>query len=160
MGFAKTTFEDIAQRAGLSRTLLDRLFKDTEDIDRAVFADWLVSRHPDAIEVSNGPGSPHERLLRVCRARVIEPWAEMVGAPMGSEFLAACGRIDPESEVLHRKVALDCVTAVRGDAESAAVFVRALDALLADRPSVATLEQHTRVLATRFAPQIRKTVRS
>ena len=57
-GFAKTAFEDIAKRAGLSRTLLYRLFKDKEDIYRAVFVDWLVSRHPAATDAANGPGSP------------------------------------------------------------------------------------------------------
>ncbi len=155
-GFAKTAFEDIARRAGLSRTLLYRLFKDKEDIYRAVFVDWLVSRHPAAMEVANGPGRPFERLLSVCRLVAIEPWAEMVGAPMGSEFLTACERIDPASEALHRKVALECVTAILGDKASAEVFLLALDGLLADQPSVEILEQRTKVLATRFAPQTRR----
>ena len=43
-GFAKTTFEDIAKRANLSRTLLYRDFKDKEAIYQAVFVDWLISR--------------------------------------------------------------------------------------------------------------------
>src|SRR5215813_8781952 len=107
-GFAKTSFEDIAKRASLSRTLLYRIFKDKEDIYRAVFVDWLVSRHPDAKQAAQGPGSAYERLVNVCRLMALEPWAEMVGAPMGSEFLEACERIDPESDALHRKVTLNC----------------------------------------------------
>src|SRR5499426_4330431 len=110
-GFAKTSFEDIAKRANLSRTLLYRIFGDKEEIYRAVFVDWLVSRHPAAKRAAKGPGSPYERLLSVCRLMALEPWAEMVGAPMGREFLEFCDRIDPESEALHRKVALECVTA-------------------------------------------------
>lgn len=160
-GFAKTAFEDIARRAGLSRTLLYRLFKDKEDIYRAVFVDWLVSRHPAAREAANGMGNANQRLFGVCRLMVIEPWAEMVGAPMGSEFLAACERIDPETDALHRKVALDCVAAVLNDEESAEVFLLALDGLLADQPSVEVLEQRTKVLAARFAPPTtKKAVRS
>jgi AcrR family transcriptional regulator len=151
-GFAKTAFEDIARRAGLSRTLLYRLFKDKEDIYRAVFVDWLVSRHPAAKEAANGPGSAYERLLGVCRLMVLEPWAEMVGAPMGSEFLEACERIDPESEALYRNVALECVASILGDDASAEVFLLALDGLLADRPSMEVLEQRTQLLAARFAP--------
>ena len=158
-GFAKTAFEDIAKRAGLSRTLLYRLFKDKEDIYRAVFVDWLVSRHPAARRAAKGPGSPRERLLGVCRLMVLEPWAEMVGAPMGSEFLAACERIDPESEALHRKVALECIASILGDAASAEVFLLALDGLLADVPASEVLEQRTRVLAERFAPPRKKAVR-
>lgn len=155
-GFAKTAFEDIAKRAGLSRTLLYRLFKDKEDIYRAVFVDWLVSRHPAAREVAKGPGSQYERLLGVCRLMALEPWAEMVGAPMGSEFLAACERIDPESEALHRKVALESFASILGDEASSEVFLLALDGLFADEPSVEVLEQRTKVLAGRFAPPTRK----
>ena len=150
-GFAKTAFEDIAKRAGLSRTLLYRIFEDKEDIYQAVFVDWLVSRHPAAKEAANGPGSAYERLLSVCRLMVLEPWAEMVGAPMGSEFIEACERIDPESEALYRKVVLECVAAILGDEASAEVFLLALDGLLADQPSMQVLEQRTQLLAARFA---------
>jgi TetR/AcrR family transcriptional regulator, transcriptional repressor of aconitase len=155
-GFAKTSFEDIAKRAKLSRTLLYRIFKDKEDIYRAVFADWLISRHPAAKQASNGPGSSYRRLLRVCRLMVFEPWAEMVAAPMGSEFLEACERIDPESEARHRKVALECVAAILGDRASAEVFLLALDGLLADQPAMELMEQRTQLLAARFAPRSSK----
>src|SRR6185437_10736379 len=94
-GFAKTSLEDIARRAGLSRTLLYRTFKDKEAIYLAVFADWLVSRHPAAKQAAEGPGSAYERLLAVCRLLVLEPWAEMAGTPMGGEFLETCALIDP-----------------------------------------------------------------
>lgn len=155
-GFAKTSFEDIAKRAGLSRTLLYRCFKDKEDIYRAVFVDWLVSRHPTAKAAANGPGSAYERLLSVCRLLALEPWAEMVGAPMGSDFIQACERIDPESEALYREIALECVAAILGDEASAEVFLLALDGLLGDQPSVEVLELRTQLLAARFAPRSSK----
>jgi AcrR family transcriptional regulator len=155
-GFAKTAFEDIAKRAGLSRTLLYRTFKDKEDIYRAVFVDWLISRHSAAKEAANGPGSAYERVMAVCRLMVLDPWSEMVGAPMGSEFLAACERIDPKSEALHRKVALVCIAEILGDKASAEVFLLALDGLLADQPAIEVLERRTRLLAARFAPHERE----
>ena len=159
-GFAKTSFEDIARRARLSRTLLYRIFRDKEEIYRAVFVDWLVSRHPAARKAAKAPGSPYDRLLGVCRLMVLEPWAEMVGAPMGREFLEACERIDPESEALHRKVAHECVAAILGDRASAEVFLLALDGLLADLPSIEVLERRTQLLASRFVPPAKKGKRS
>ena len=159
-GFAKTSFEDIAKRANLSRTLLYRIFKDKEDIYRAVFADWLISRRPAAKRAAKGPGSRYARLLNVCRLLALEPWAEMVGAPMGREFLEACERIDPESEALYRKVAHECIAAVLDDKASAEVFLLALDGLLADQPSIAVLEQRTELLAARFASRASKIPRS
>jgi TetR/AcrR family transcriptional regulator, transcriptional repressor of aconitase len=155
-GFSKTAFEDIAKRANLSRTLLYRIFKDKEEIYQAVFVDWLVSRHPAAKQTAEGPGSRYERLLSVCRLMALEPWAEMVGAPMGPEFLEVCERIDPESEALYREVMHECVAAILGDEASAEVFLLALGGLFADQPSMEALEQRTQLLAARFAPRTSK----
>jgi hypothetical protein len=113
--------------------------------------DWLVSRHPAAKQAAKGLGSRYERLLSVCRLLALEPWAEMVGTAMGSEFLEACERIDPESEALYRKVAHECVGAILSDKASTEVFLLALDGLFADQPSMEALEQRTRLLAARFA---------
>ena len=149
-GFAKTSLEDIAKRASLSRTLLYRLFKDKEDIFKAVFADWLVSRHPEARKAAKAPGNSYDRLLNVCRLMVLEPYADMVGTPMGSEFFDACERLDPEIDALHRKVALQCVASILGNEEVAEVFLLAMDGLLADGPSTGVLDQRTRILAASF----------
>lgn len=154
-GFSKTSFEDIAKRADISRTLLYRIFKDKEDVFTAVFAHWLVARHPAAQQAATGPGDPCERLLAVCKVMVLEPWADMVTAPMGTEFFDACERIDPEIEARHRKVALQCVKAILGSEADAEVFLLALDGLLADQPAVAVLERRLRILAERFVPTTR-----
>ncbi len=132
-------------------TLLYRIFRDKEAIYQAVFADWLVSRHPAAKKAAEGPGSPYERLLGVCRLMMIEPWAEMVGTPMGREFLDVCQRIDPENEALYREVVHECVAVILRDDASAEVFLLALDGLLADHPSLEALERRMRLLAARFA---------
>ncbi|CAJ2758536.1 TetR family transcriptional regulator [Burkholderia pseudomallei] len=154
-GYAKTSFEDIAKRAKLSRTLIYRVFKDKEDIFTAVFAHWLLSRHPAAQQAAAGSGSPCERLFDVCRLMALEPWADMVGAPMGSEFFAICERVDSPIEAQHRKVALQCVATVLGSDEIAEVFLLALDGLMADEPSSAVLEQRTRILVARFVQERR-----
>jgi AcrR family transcriptional regulator len=151
-GFAKTSFEDIARRANISRTLLYRIFKDKEAVFTAVFAHWLVARHPAAQRVASGPGSPYERLLSVCKLMVLEPWSDMAAAPMGSEFFDVCARIDPEIDARHRKVALQCVESILGSQPDAEVFLLALDGLLGDEPKVAVLERRLRILAERFVP--------
>jgi AcrR family transcriptional regulator len=151
-GFSKTAFEDVAKRANISRTLLYRIFKNKEDIFTAVFAHWLVARHPAAQQAVAGRGSPYERLLTVCRVMVLEPWSDMATAPMGTEFFDVCARIDPEIEARHRRVALQCVEAILGNEAEAEVFLLALDGLLADQPKVPVLEHRLRILAERFMP--------
>lgn len=149
-GFSKTTFEDIAKRANLSRTLLYRIFKNKEDIFTAVFAHWLIERHPAAQQAAAAPGSPYERLINVCRLMVLEPWSDMVGTAKGNEFFDVCERLDPNISELHRDVTRQCVAAILEDEEIAEVFLLALDGLLADEPTNELLEHRTRILAARF----------
>ncbi|MFT3914879.1 MAG: TetR/AcrR family transcriptional regulator [Anaeromyxobacteraceae bacterium] len=149
-GFAKTSLEDIAKRAGISRTLLYRTFKDKEDIFTSVFAHWLVARHPEARKAARAKGDPRERLMTICKVMVLEPWADMARAPMGSEFFDVCARIDPEIDALHRKVALECMAAVLGRAADAEVFLLALDGLLSDEPEVEVLDGRLGILVDRF----------
>lgn len=151
-GFAKTSLEDIARRANLSRTLLYRMFKNKEDIFTAVFAHWLIARHPAAQQAAAAPGSPGERLLNVCRLMVIEPWKDMAGTPMGGEFFDVCERLDPAIDAQHRRVALECVAAILESEEIAEIFLLALDGFLTDQPSPEVLEQRIRLLASRFVP--------
>jgi AcrR family transcriptional regulator len=150
-GFAKTALEDIARRANLSRTLLYRIFKDKEEIYQAVFVEWLLVRHPAAMQLAQGPGSRYARLLGVCQLMVLEPWAEMVDAPMGREIHEVCERIDPESEALYRTAVRESVAEVLGDNVSAEVFLMAVDGLLGDNPPIEVLEQRTQLLAARFS---------
>jgi AcrR family transcriptional regulator len=150
-GFSKTTLDDVATRAGLSRTLLYRSFRNKEDIFTAVFADWLVSRHPEAKLAAAGKGSAYDRLLAVCRLMVVEPWKDMVGAPMAGEFFDVCARIDPAIEAHHREVLVRCVATILGDDAAATVFVLALDGLLADEPAAQVLEERIALLASPFA---------
>lgn len=150
-GFSKTSLDDIAKRAGLSRTLLYKMFKDKEDIFTAVFAHWLMARLPAAQDAAGRRGDAYERLIAICQVVVIEPWSDMVGAPMSGDFFDVCERIDPEITAQHRAVAQDCVAQVLDDAAAAEVFLLALDGLLTDEPTTAQLEQRVQILAATFA---------
>ncbi len=149
-GFAKTSLDDISKRASISRTLLYRAFRDKQDIFAAVFQHWLVARQPDAQRASEAPGGPCERLLEVCRLMVLEPWADMVGAPMAAEFHEVCKRVDPQVSAHHRRVMLQCVATILDDAAAAEVFLLCLDGLLIDKPTTAALERRVHLLADRF----------
>ncbi|MGC4070163.1 MAG: TetR/AcrR family transcriptional regulator [Polyangiaceae bacterium] len=149
-GFSKTSFEDIAKRANISRTLLYKVFKDKEDVFTAVFAEWLVSRHPAAKKAAAASGSAYDRLLAVCRLMVLEPWRDLATSPMGGEFFDVCAKIDPEIDARHRKVALECVTKVLGEKDRAEVFLLSLDGLLGDEPTAKVLERRLEILAKTF----------
>lgn len=149
-GYAKTSLEDIATRADLSRTLLYKIFKNKEDIYLAVYQDWLASRHPAAIKAIDGKGSASERLFNVCTIMVLEPWIDMVDTPMGAEFFEACEKLDPEAGAKHRQIVIDAATKMIGDKKAAEVFVLSLDGLLSDQPKPKMLEDRMRILIARF----------
>ncbi|MDQ7995243.1 MAG: TetR/AcrR family transcriptional regulator [Luteibacter sp.] len=156
-GFNRTSLDDIANRAQLSRTLLYRFFKDKPAIYEAVFIEWVLSKQPLAQDAARRDGAPALRLTEVCRALLLEPWAEMICTPMGAEFLAACADIAPASESLYRKTLLDSAAAILADTQSADVFLLALDGLLFDRPPAAVLDARLKILIDRFTGSISPT---
>ncbi len=83
-GYAKTSMNDIAQRAHLSRTLLYRMFENKEDIFKCVFEDMFEDRYRVSDEILASKGTRAARLTRACELLLLEPWAEMVGAPMAA----------------------------------------------------------------------------
>ncbi len=150
-GFAKTSLDDISKRAGISRTLLYRTFKNKEEIFKAVFQHWLMAHLEEAQAAAAGEGAAYERLMEVCRVVLIDPYSVMYGAPMANEFFDACDRIDEETSKRHRRIATDCVAAILEDPLAADVFILALDGLLADEPTTTTLSERVRLLAARFS---------
>ncbi|WIG92963.1 TetR/AcrR family transcriptional regulator [Myxococcus sp. SDU36] len=149
-GYAKTSLDDIAKRANLSRPLLYLKFKNKEDIFAAVFESLFEARYPRVEQVLAGPGSARDKLLQVYEIILLEPWALMVGAPMASEFYAACERLLPEVEARRRRRWLKYTQAVLKPRPLAEVFMLAVDGLLADVPTTRVLRQRLALLVERF----------
>jgi AcrR family transcriptional regulator len=150
-GYAKTSLDDIARRANLSRPLLYRKYKNKEAIYGAVYDDVYEARYPLAEQVLAGRGSRRDKLLRICELLCVEPWALVMGAPMAQEFYEACTQVNPEIQAKHERKLLELCKAVLGSRELAEVFLLAVDGLFVDLPSVAVLRKRLRVLVDRFA---------
>jgi len=153
-GYGKTSLEDIAKRANLTRTLLYRLFENKEAIYLGVFQDWVETRYPAATQAAIGPGSKAERLFKVCEVLLLDPWVEIEGAPMAHEFHDMCARIEPEIEARYQEVQLQSVRAILESKELAEVFLLALDGLQADMPTGAVLRRRVALLIDRFVQPI------
>jgi AcrR family transcriptional regulator len=153
-GYGRTSLEDIAKRANISRTLLYRMFENKEAIYLGVFESWFESRYPEAKLAATGPGSKAERLFKVCEVMLLEPWAEIEGAPMAHEFHDVCARIEPEIEARYQRVKLQNVQTILESKEQAEVFLLALDGLQGDMPTVAVLRRRVALLIDRFVQPI------
>ena len=150
-GFAKTSLDDIAKRANLSRPLLYRKYKNKEDIFGAVYDDVFDSRYPLAEQALAGRGSKRDKLLRIYDLIVVETWAMVMDTPMAKEFYDACMRVIPEILAKHEKRLYELTRALFDSKETTLVFMLSVDGLMGDLPSAATLRKRITLLVERFA---------
>lgn len=149
-GFNKTCLDDIAQRAGISRPLIYRKFKNKEDILAAIYEYKLEVLYPRVEAVLAEGGGKRETLMRVYDVLLLEPWAELIEMPMVSELFEACSRLLPELEKSHEQRRIEYTQAVLGSHELAEVFVLAANGLTKDLPSEAVLRRRLTLLIDRF----------
>lgn len=148
-GYGKTSLDDIAKQAGLSRPLLYRKFANKEAIFSAVYDAVFLAQFDQAVPIARGPGTKQDRLLRMVEVVCVEPYSLILQAPMASEFWAACEQVIPEILLDHRKKwrALLANVLPKNLVE---VFDLALDGLYADIPTAAVYRKRIAVLVKRF----------
>ncbi|RKE73079.1 TetR/AcrR family transcriptional regulator [Pseudorhodoplanes sinuspersici] len=150
-GFAKTSLDDIAQRAGISRPLIYRKFKNKEAILAALYDFKLNALYPQVEAVLAKRGSDkRETLLRMWEVLLLDAWAELIQIPMVSELFDACSRHVPELEKKHELRRIEYAQAVLGSHDLAEVFVLATKGLTKDLPSEAVLRRRLMILIDRF----------
>jgi TetR/AcrR family transcriptional regulator, transcriptional repressor of aconitase len=150
-GYAKSSLEDIAKQAAVSRPLIYRKFKSKEEIFGAVLEDLFETQYRAAEQALAKPGSRREKLMSIYEALLLDPWRELiVDAPMGSEFYEACRRVTPDIDERHRKTQLKYTQAVLGTKEVSEVFMLAVDGLTHDLPATKVLRRRLEVLIGRF----------
>jgi len=71
-GFKKTSMDDIAQQAGVSRPALYQLFKNKTDIFRALSYDLMQNALVQAKNAFDVPGTPREQLFNAIDSSIME----------------------------------------------------------------------------------------
>ncbi|HEX4417246.1 MAG TPA: helix-turn-helix domain-containing protein [Kofleriaceae bacterium] len=154
-GYAKTSLDDIAKRANISRPLIYRKFRNKEAVFGAVYDATFDARYPAADRVMAGPGSARDKLLRVYEAVCVDAWALLAGTPMVDEFYEACMQVVPEIVAKHERKRLGYTKQLLGSTAVAEVFMLAVEGLMLDTPTVAVFHRRLVVLVDRFAPAAR-----
>lgn len=150
-GFAKTSLDDIAKRANISRPLVYRSFANKDDIYRAVIEDGFDARFPVAEQVLAGAGGKLEKLTRIAEIMMLEPWAELAGAPMAAEFYATSARVCPEVVAKQQRRMLKLLADLVGGKDPAEVFLLAFYGMVEDLPTTTVLRRRIVLLAERFS---------
>src|ERR1700746_2180201 len=150
-GYAKSSLEDIANQAAISRPLIYRKFKSKEEIFGAVLEDIFEAQYRAAEHALSKPGSKRERLMSLYEALLLDPWKELiVDAPMGAEFYGACRRVTPDIYERRRKIQLKYTQSVLGDKEASEIFMLAVDGFTQDLPAPKVLRRRLEVLIDGF----------
>ena len=150
-GYAKSSLEDIAKQAALSRPLIYRKFKSKEEIFGAVLEHLFETQYRAAEQALAKPGSKREKLMSLYEALLLDPWKELiVDAPMGREFYEACHRVTPHINERHRKMQLKYTQAILVTKEVSEVFMLAVDGFTQDLPAPKVLRRRLEVLIDRF----------
>jgi AcrR family transcriptional regulator len=149
-GFAKTSLDDIAKRAKLSRPLLYLLFKNKEELFvetlRAIYQAELDSARP----VLDLPLSKKEKLMQLCEELLLKPRTYIFNSPSGAEFIEQCHKYFPQLDEEYEKEAFKLLLPILEDKATAEVFMLCMDGLYADDPSPAVLRKRVRLFIERF----------
>ncbi|MFN7928166.1 MAG: helix-turn-helix domain-containing protein [Blastocatellia bacterium] len=149
-GFAKTSLDDIAKRAQLSRPLLYLLFKNKEELFLATLRGMYQADIDGARSLLALRLSKKERLLQLYEELIIKPWTRIYKAPRGTEFIEHCRRYFPQLDKEYEKAALKLLMPIFEDKEAAVVFMLCVDGLYSDNPTPTVLRKRIRILIERF----------
>ena len=128
-----------------------RKFKNKEEILQAVFEELFDGRYERVAAAVAARGAKREKLLQIYEILYLEPWQELMGAPMARELYEACKRFEPEGVQKRERLRLKYTQAILGDKELAEVFMLAVEGLSGtDFPSTSVLRKRIEVLVNRF----------
>lgn len=115
-GFSRTTMDDLARAAGMSRPALYLLFKNKRDIFRAVSMQTLEQTLIATREELASPGDIASRLSRAAYIGIIEPYCKVMTAPHGAElFDGKDGLLDDVISKWHADFATIISEAIRSE---------------------------------------------
>jgi AcrR family transcriptional regulator len=149
-GYGKVSLADIANEARISRPLLYLVYKNKQEIFRAVFAALYESRYVAVERIIAASISRHEKLFGAYEKLVVEPWEDLFGMPASASFHEACKSILPLATAAYERRRSRYTEAILGQRERSEVFALAVEGLLADQPKIAVLRKRLHVLVDCF----------
>jgi AcrR family transcriptional regulator len=149
-GYAKTSMDDVAKKAMLSRPLIYLKFKNKEDLLLGLYDDILGSTTSESESILGLKISNKEKLMKLFQIMIIGPWDKISGYPMSQEFYNTCDLMDPKTFQKYEKQKLKIATGILGDKASAEVLVLAIEGLMMDLPTTTTLKKRIEILVEKF----------
>lgn len=149
-GYAKASINDIAKEARISRPLLYLVYRNKEDILRAVFEAAFEPRYKAVERLLDSRETTRQKLVDVYEKLVVEPWEDAFKMPAAPDFFEICQRVLPLTTASYSRRRLRYTQTLLQARERAEVFALAVDGLTKDRPTAALLRKRLTVLVDCF----------
>jgi AcrR family transcriptional regulator len=151
-GFAKTSMNDIAKQANLSRPLIYLLFPNKIELLKSLFEKLLMEGVDRAEHILQAHGSRKDKLTQAVESMILQTWNRISGHPCSLELFESCSLHNQENYEKFEKKQLKILEVFFGDRIEAQVFIMAINGAMEDTPSPATLKKRLSVLVEKFCP--------
>lgn len=149
-GYSKTSMDDVAKKAGLSRPLIYLKFKNKEDLLVGLFDQIMFGCMEKAMEVTSTKGSKKQKVQKIFDNLILEPWNEISGFSKSEEFYGTCELFDSKSVQKFEKQRLKLLADILGDKDQAEVLILAADGQMNDLPTTHALKKRLQILLDHF----------
>jgi TetR/AcrR family transcriptional regulator, transcriptional repressor of aconitase len=143
-GYDKTTFDDVAKKAGISRTLIYTYFKTKQEF----FFTMMDEKHKNYLsqsqEVLNSDLSNKQKLRKIIDIWIIDPHRIIYKSPLPNIWLKPVKSIQESEKILRGDFVKSLLPLVGQDL--AEVIVYSYKGLLDDKPPIDVLEKRTDIL--------------
>lgn len=149
-GFAKTSLDDVAKKAKLSRPLLYLSFKNKEDLFVEAIRDLykrLIEQARPTLELNVGR---KEKLILLYDVLLLKPWARIIKSPSGREFIEEYRRFFPHLDKEYERETLRLLTPIFADKKKAELFMLCVEGLYSDQPTTAVLKKRVEAIIDIF----------
>ena len=143
-GYDKTTFDDVAKKAGISRALIYTYFKSKQEFFFAMMDEKHKNYLRQSQKVLESDLSAKEKLRKIIDIWIIDPHRIIYKSPFPNIWLKPAKSIQ-ESEKLLREDFIKSLVPLVGY-HLAEVIVLSYKGLLDDKPSIEILEKRTDIL--------------
>jgi AcrR family transcriptional regulator len=145
-GHAKTTFDDVARKTEVSRSLLYAYFKDKEDLFLSVARELLDEQRQKTEAVLKSGSSDEEKFRDVLELWGLGLYAKVSDSPHGRELLGEGYRAWEVIGSKYREYLIRALSRFVGGADVSELLVLCMKGAQGDQPSVPVLRKRLRLL--------------
>jgi AcrR family transcriptional regulator len=144
-GYSKTTFGDIAIKAGISRASLYLYFENKKDL----FVTMNKNLHDEYVngsrEILGSSRSDKEKLINIIDIWIIDPYRLLKNTAYSNDLLNGLVNISKQTENRFRELFKKSIAPLVGD-DIAGIIVLSIRGLIDDRPPVKKLQKRIELL--------------